>query len=218
MLDPAAPFDAQKFGRALMALWPHGDSRIPGLRAAMIEQAPQLFAQYEFTVLAWADQMGEFTEECNGGEEIEENLNYRASVLHSQWPSHFTAAQALQMQHNPRAIANQAYNGRMGNRWGTDDGWNYRGRGPAQTTGREAYGLLGEHMKLDLVSRPELINTAEHFLTAGVIDFVEICGCLPYAKRDDEVNETRHLNGALIGLAQRKASIRLWKREMGLIA
>jgi putative chitinase len=139
-------------------------------------------------------------------------------VLHSQWPSHFTAAQALQMQHNPRAIANQAYNGRMGNRWGTDDGWNYRGRGPAQTTGREAYGLLGEHMKLDLVSQPELINTAEHFLTAGVIDFVEICGCLPYAKRDDEVNETRHLNGGLIGLAQRKASIRLWKREMGLIA
>ncbi len=213
-----APFDAQKFARALMSLWPHGDSKIPGLRGAMIDQAPALYTQYGFSLLAFADMMGEFTEECGAGLEVEENLNYRASVLHSQWPSHFTAAQAMQMQHNPRAIANQAYNGRMGNRWGTDDGWNYRGRGPAQTTGREAYGILGEHMKLDLLTRPELINTTEHFLSAGTIDFVEICGCLPYAKRDDEINETRHLNGGLIGLDQRKASIRLWKRELGLIA
>lgn len=210
--------DIERFSRALTRLWPHGDARIPALRAAMVAQAPGLFATYGLTAIAVADMMGEFTEECAGGTEVEENLNYRASVLHAQWPAHFTASQALEMQHNPRAIANQAYNGRMGNRWGSDDGWAYRGRGPAQTTGREAYGLLGEHMKLDLLTHPEAINSPEHFLTAGVIDFVELCGCLPYAKRDDEVNETRHLNGGLIGLAQRKASIRLWKREMGLAA
>ena len=38
-------------------------------------------------------------------------------------------------------IANQAYNGRMGNRPGTNDGWNYRGGAPAQRTGRDAYGI-----------------------------------------------------------------------------
>lgn len=205
------------FGAALTRLWPHGDAKIPGLRAGMIATAPALFARYGLvTDMEVANAMGEFTEECGGGFEVEENLNYRAAVLHSQWPHHFTMEQAIAMQHQPRLIANQAYNGRMGNRPGTDDGWNYRGRGPAQTTGREAYDKLGKLLNLDLVAHPELINTPEHFLEAGLADFVTICGCLPYAERDDEVNETRHLNGGLIGLAQRQASIKLWKHAFGI--
>jgi|SRR5882762_2261256 len=208
---------APKFASALMMLWPHGDDRIPGLRAAMTAQAPALFAKYSFkTPMGVANMMGEFTEECGGGIEVEENLNYRAATLHSQWPSHFTMAQAIAKQHQPQLIADQAYNGRMGNRPGTDDGWNYRGRGPAQTTGREAYGQLGELMKIDLLNHPELINTPEHFLECGIVDFVVICKCLIYAERDDEINETRHLNGGLIGLKQRQASIKLWKHAFGL--
>jgi putative chitinase len=212
-------FDLVKFSAGLTRLWPHGDARIPGLRAAIVAQAPAVFLKYGVVdAIACANFMGECTEECGGGTEVEENLNYRAPVLHSQWPTHFTMDQALAMQHQPRLIANQAYNGRMGNRIGTDDGWNYRGRGPAQTTGREAYGVLGELLKLDLLTHPELINTPEHFLEVGLIDFVTICHCLPYAERDDEINETRHLNGGLIGLAQRQASIRLWKRALGVAA
>ncbi|WP_024517088.1 hypothetical protein [Bradyrhizobium sp. Tv2a-2] len=209
-------FDSARFEAALMQLWPHGDDKIPGLRPAMVSQAPALFAKYGLvTPMAIANFMGECTEECGGGIEVEENLNYRASVLCSQWPRHFTAAQALAMQHHPQLIANQAYNGRMGNRIGTDDGWSYRGRGPSQTTGRDAYAQLGQLMGLDLVTHPELINAPEHFLEAGLIDFVTICKCLPYAERDDEVNETRHLNGGLIGLQQRQASIGLWKHALG---
>jgi putative chitinase len=209
-------FDLVKFGAGLNHLWPHGDAKIPGLRAAIISQAPTLFPKYGIvTAMAAANFMGECTEECAGGSQVEENLNYRAPVLHSQWPSHFTMTQALAMQHQPRLIANQAYNGRMGNRVGTDDGWNFRGRGPAQTTGHVAYGDLGELLKVDLIAHPELINTPAHFLEVGLIDFVTICNCLIYAQRDDEVNETRHLNGGLIGLAQREASIRFWKQALG---
>jgi putative chitinase len=213
---PALPA-LTNFGPALMRLWPHGDSKIPGLRAAMIAQAPVVFPKYGLvTAKAIANAMGEWTEECGGGTEVEENLNYRASVLHSQWPSHFTMAEALAMQHQPRLIANQAYDGRMGNRPGTDDGWNFRGRDAAQTTGREAYGRLGELMKLDLINHPELVNDRRYFLECALVDFVTICGCLTYARRDDEVNETRHLNGGLIGLAQREASIKLWKDALGV--
>jgi putative chitinase len=204
-------FDATRFERALMRLWPHGDQRIPGLRTTMIGQAPELFPKYGIT--DWtsiANAMGEFTEECGGGLEVEENLNYRATVLHAQWPSHFTMAQALAMQHRPQLIANQAYNGRMGNRPGTNDGWNYRGRGACQTTGRNAYALLGKLKGVDLVNHPDLINQPEYFLEFALIDFVKICGCLPYAQRNDQINETRHLNGGLIGLAQRQAAIKLW--------
>jgi putative chitinase len=214
---PALP-PIPHFSDALMKLWPHGDSKIPGLRAAMIARAPALFAKYGLlTQMAVANFMGECTEECGGGTEVVENLNYRASALVSQWPRHFTQAQALSMQHDPVAIANQAYGGRMGNGPpASGDGAKYIGRGPAQTTGRDAYAKLGQLLGLDLVSHPETINTPEHFLEAGLVDFVTICGCLPYAERDDEVNETRHLNGGLIGYAQRQASIKLWKHALGV--
>jgi putative chitinase len=207
--------DQALFSAALPRLWPHADMHIPGLTAAMIAQAPVLFPKYGLNdAIAVAVMMGEFTEECGGGTEVEENLNYRAPVLHSQWPNHFTMEQALAMQHQPRLIANQAYNGRMGNRVGTDDGWDYRGRGPAQSTGEEAYALLAKLLGVDFVNHPELINTKEHFFEVGIVDFVKICGCLPFAERDDEVNATRHLNGGLIGYAQRQVAIRMWKQAL----
>lgn len=209
--------DNALFANALMRLWPHGDAKIPGLRAAMIDQAPALFAKYGIAdAITIANMMGEFSEECGGGLEVEENLNYRASVLASQWPLHFTMAQAIAYQHKPQMIANQAYGGRMGNRPGTDDGWNFRGRGPAQTTGRSAYAHLGDLLGLDLVDHPELVNTREHFFEVGIVDFVKVCGCLPYAMRDDEENETRHLNGGLIGYAQRRSAIAMWKHALGV--
>ena len=185
----------------------------------MVAQAPALFEEFGLgTAVAITNMMGEFTEECGGGTEVEENLNYRAAQLHSQWPSHFSIELAEQLQHNPRAIANQAYNGRMGNRVGTDDGWNYRGRDPAQSTGRDAYGRLAELMKVDFLNHPDLVNDTRYFFRVGVVDFVTICKCLTYAQRDDEVNETRHLNGGLIGLRQREVSIELWKRAFGVNA
>jgi putative chitinase len=209
--------DAALFARALNQLWPHGDSQIPHLLEGIATTAPTLFDKWGLkNLMAIANAMGEFTAECGGGTEVEENLNYRAAVLHSQWPLHFTMDQALAMQHHPQLIANQAYNGRMGNRPGSNDGWTYRGRGPAQTTGRDAYQKLGGILGLDLLTYPELINTPEHFLEAGLADFSVICGCLPYAERDDEVNETRHLNGGLIGYAQRQTSIAMWKKALGI--
>jgi putative chitinase len=208
-----------RFASGLKTLWPHGDSKIAGLTAAMIAQAPSLFAKYGITSdIVVANMMGEFTEECGGGFEVEENLNYRAAQLHSQWPIHFTMDQALAMQHQPRLIANQAYNGRMGNRPGTDDGWNFRGRDPAQSTGRDAYALLTKLMGVDFLTHPELVNDPKYFFEVGIVDFVKICGCLPWAERDDEVNETRHLNGGLIGLQQREVSIRFWKHAFGINA
>jgi putative chitinase len=209
--------DITKFGPALLKLWPHGNDKISGLLNAMIAQAPLLFQKYGIdSDMVVCNMMGEFTEECGGGIEVEENLNYRAPVLRSQWPSHFTMEQAISMQHQPVLIANQAYNGRMGNRLGTNDGWNFRGRDPAQTTGRDAYGKLADLMKIDFVSHPELVNDKRFFFEVGIVDFAVICKCLTWAERDDEVNETRALNGGLIGYAQRKAAIQAWKSVYGI--
>jgi putative chitinase len=37
------------FGEALARLWPHGDQKIPGLRAGIIASAPMVFAKYGIT-------------------------------------------------------------------------------------------------------------------------------------------------------------------------
>jgi putative chitinase len=205
--------DAVRFELTLRKLWPHA---APAILDGIVATAPALFDRFKIDALVCANMMGEFTEESAGGTELVENLNYRAAQLMAQWPRHFTQHQALEAQHNPRLVADQAYNGRMGNRNASDDGWNYRGRGLSQTTGRDAYREMGDKMGLDLLNNPDLINDPKNVLLAGCIDFVEVCGCLTFAERDDEINETRHLNGGLIGYPQRQASIRLWKHGMGV--
>jgi hypothetical protein len=56
---PAMP----QFSAALMRLWPNGDSKISGLRAAIIAQASVLFPKYGLTTsMAIANIMGEITE------------------------------------------------------------------------------------------------------------------------------------------------------------
>jgi putative chitinase len=205
------------FASALTRLWPHGDRHVPGLIAATIAAAPAVFVKYSLVSdLVIAQAMAQFSHECGAGDEMVENLNYRAEQLLHQWPRHFTPDQAIAMQHNPRAIADQTYGGRMGNAPPpSDDGWNFRGRGASQTTGRDAYAALGKTCGLDLVNHPELVIDPQHFLECGVADFVQ-CGCLPFAIKDDQFHVTQHLNGGQIGATERGHWLVLWKHCLGV--
>lgn len=86
-----------------------------------------------------------------------ENLNYStAARIRAVWPSRFpTAASATPFVKNPRGLANQVYNGRMGNRPGSGDGWLYRGRGLVQLTGRDNYRRAGAKLGLPLEAEPD---------------------------------------------------------------
>jgi putative chitinase len=204
------------FGEALSRLWPSGDTKIPGLRAGMIAVAPPVFTKYGITTpLLAAHVMAQISHECGAGHEVVENLNYSAGRMMQVWPSRFpTMASAQPYAGNPRALANKVYNGRMGNAAGSDDGWNFRGRGASQTTGREGYARLAKATGLDLVAHPDLANDPTSFLECGVADFV-LCGCLPFAKADDVLGVTRRLNGGTVGLAQRQAWLAKWKAALG---
>jgi putative chitinase len=204
------------FGEALSRLWPHGDAKIPGLRAGIVASAPAVFAKYGITTpLLAAHVMAQISHECGAGHDVVENLNYTAGRMMQVWPSRFpTVAMAAPYAGNPRALANKVYNGRMGNAVGSDDGWNFRGRGASQTTGREGYARLAKATGLDVLSHPDLINDPARFLECGVADFV-LCGCLPFAKADDVLNVTRRLNGGTVGLAQRQAWLAKWKAALG---
>lgn len=86
----------------------------------------------------------------------EENLYYsKASRIREVWPSRFPSISAAEpYARNPRGLANKVYNGRMGNRDGSDDGWNFRGRGLAHVTGRDNYGKAARAVGVDLVAEP----------------------------------------------------------------
>jgi len=204
------------FADALARLWPRGDQKIAGLRAGIVASAPEVFARHGIaTPQVAAHVMAQISHECGAGHDVVENLNYTAGRMMQVWPSRFpTMASAQPFAGNPKALANKVYNGRMGNAAGSDDGWNFRGRGAVQTTGREGYQRLAKATGLDVVKHPELVNDPRYFLACGVADFIN-CGCLRFAKADDVLNVTRRLNGGTIGLAERKAWLAKWKAALG---
>lgn len=208
----------------LRKLWPHGDSKVPGLIAGTAATAPAVFQKYGISSdLVVAHAMAQFSEESGGGTEMLENMNYSASRLLQVFPTHFTTAQAIAMQHQPRLIADQAYGSRMGNHPGTDDGWNFRGQGFSQLTGRSNYEALAKTTKLDLVNHPQFLIDPQHALDCAIGDFIQ-CGCLPYALKDDLIGVSSMLNvghyvsnpAKINGFAMRKNELVIWKHALGV--
>lgn len=196
----------------MQKMWPHGNAKVPGLIEGIARTAQFVFPKYGISSdLVVAHVMAQVSHECGAGNEVVENLNYTAIRMTQVWPSRFPSVSfAAPFANNPKALADKVYNGRMGNAVGTDDGWNFRGRGATQTTGREGYTKLAQKTGLDLLGNPDLLNDPEHFLECGVADFI-LCGCLPYAVQDDVFNVTKHLNGGIIGLEERKTWLLKWK-------
>lgn len=205
----------------LNRLWPNGDQHVPGLRAGIAAALPDVFSRYGITVdsLIIAHMFGQFSEECGAGLEMVENMNYSEQGLLKTFPAHFSASMAVRYAHNPRMIADIAYGGRMGNAPPpSDDGWNFRGKGLSQVTGREGYANLQALLEkngaqFSILDDPDLIVSPEHTLECGVADYI-LCGCLPHAQRDDTIGETKALNGGLNGLAIRAQWIAKWKAAL----
>jgi putative chitinase len=200
------------FINTLYNLWPNGDERVPGLRDGIAASAHDVFAQFNITSpLVLAHIMAQISHECGAGHDVIENLNYSAQRMTQVWPSRFkTVADAEPYAHNPQALANKVYNGRMGNQIGSDDGWNFRGRGASQTTGRDGYERVAKATGLDVVNNPDILIDPKYFLLCGVSDFIN-CGCLPFAEADNVTMVTKRLNGGLVGINERKAWLVRWK-------
>lgn len=200
------------FNDAMIKLWPNADQYVKGLRQGIIDTAPAVFAKYGIDNQTVLNQlMAQISHECGAGHDVIENLNYSAQRMKEVWPSRFpTIASAAPYAHNPQLLANKVYNGRMGNKAGSNDGWNFRGRGASQTTGRDGYERVKAKTGIDVVNNPDLLIDPVHFLELGVADFIN-CGCLPFAIKDDILNVTKRLNGGTIGLTERKGWLAKFK-------
>ena len=202
--------------------WPAGDQHSPGLIEGIVKSSETILPKYGVTTpLLLSHIFAQFSEECGQGLEMVEDMRYSASRLLEVFPTHFTPSMARRWAYNQRVIADIAYGGRMGNKPPpSDDGWNYRGKGLSQVTGKDNYEKLQEFLikngaDFDIIEDPDLIISPEHTLECGVADWI-LCGCKPYAEKDDIVGETKKLNGGLNGLAERRRQLRLWKSEFGL--
>jgi putative chitinase len=209
----------------LQKLWPHRNVTVAGLIEGMAKTAPTVFPKYELdSDLTIAHFMAQASEETGAGLDMQENMNYTAVRLLQVFPTHFTRAQAIELQHQPRLIADRAYGGRMGNAPPpSDDGWNFRGKGLSQVTGKNGYIALAKKSGLDVINHPDLLIQPDTALECGVADFV-LCGCLPYAKRNDVVGVSAMLNvghytsnvNLINGYSERVHWLGLWKHVMGL--
>ena len=91
---------------------------------------------------------------------LHENLNYSASGLLKVFPRYFNANTAAQFARKPQLIANRVYANRIGNgNEASGDGWNYRGRGYLQVTGRANYKAFSEYIGEDCEKNPDFIAT-----------------------------------------------------------
>lgn len=205
------------FINTLYNLWPNGDERVKGLRDGIATSADKVFTKYGInSPLLIAHVMAQISHECGAGHDLIENGNYSPQGIVTTWPLRFhSIAEAMPFAHNPQKLFNKVYNGRMGNRANSDDGWSFRGRGGSQTTGREGYERVKKQTGLDVVRNPDILIDPNYFLECAVSDFVN-CGCLPYAKADDVFNVTKKLNGGTIGLAQRKIWLAKWKKALNV--
>lgn len=194
---------------SLVKLWPRAPS---DLIDGIVASSPSVFEKYHInTPLRLAHFMAQISHESDGGTITEENMNYTtAARIAAVWPSRFTPESAQAYVRNPRALANKVYNGRMGNAVGTDDGYNYRGRGLLQITGKESYENIGNLTGLDLVNKPDLAYSASTALEVAACEFEKL-GCLPACDNDDIRTVTRRVNGGYIGIDSRRAWLAKWK-------
>lgn len=151
--------------------------------------------------------LGTILEESGLFSRKDENLNYSAARIHEVWPVRFpTIALAQPYAHNPRALANKVYAGRLGN--GDEksgDGYRFRGAGFIQLTGRALFAAYAHYRGQDIAAIAEQLRTddATALDSAGWY-FTCYRKLLPVADSGDFKQLTRLVNGGYTNMAIRE--------------
>ena len=175
----------------------------------------QVFVKYDIgTPKRQAAFIGQCSVESANFTRLQENLNYSAERLTQVWPSRFPSVSIAQpYAHNPKALANFVYAGRLGNLQ-DGDGWMYIGRGLIQITGRENYANCGSGIGVDIIDNPERLLTPRYAaLSAGWYWNRKQLNLL--ADSGDIETMTKRINGGLTELDERIFKITEALRVLG---
>lgn len=137
-----------------------------GINLAAIDVVLRLAPEYG---IRSKKQMAAFLATCiiesNGFNAKRESFAYTAKRLTEVFPKFripdLKFAQDLVAQ-GQQAVANHLYNGRMGNRHGTNDGWDYRGNSWIQLTGRKNHFIQQNITGIPVGDNPKLLEELEN--------------------------------------------------------
>lgn len=158
------------------------------------------------TTLQKAHFLGQMAQESQGYTKVVENMNYSAKRMAEVWPGRYAVdpkakvkvpnAKAVALaKAGARAIANDVYGGRMGNRPGTNDGWNYRGQAYKMITGlnnvrQYSFDTYGDDR---VVRDPTMLQRLPDSVYSGGW-FWKVNNIGPHADRDDALAVGRLIN------------------------
>lgn len=143
--------------------------------------------------------------ESAGLSALVENLNYSADGLRRTFKRHFTEPEFALFARHPERIANRVYANRMGNGdEASGDGWSYRGRGLIQTTGRDNYKFISDHMATDFITNPDLMADPEYAVRSAML-YWQSRGLNALADAGQFGKITRLINGGTNGEDERVA-------------
>ena len=184
----------------------------PKLNLSTLEHELNAFGLTDVTVVQAF--IAQCAHESAGFSRFTENLNYSAEGLAKTWRSRFANADgtpnatARRIARNPQEIANAVYNGRMGNQPDSNDGWNFRGRGAIQITGRANYERIGRVMaSYWVIESPEVLLRSPDVLASDPHNLSSACAFWVVNNLSKYANDfktlTRKINGGLVGLDDR---------------
>jgi len=126
--------------------------------AAYYKMSPEMAAHFFGQT---SHETGEFTI-------FSENLNYSVAGLKKVFGKYFPGNLAEQYAKKPEMIGSRVYANRMGNGdEASKDGYTFRGRGALQTTGKNNYKQLSDHLnKPEIMNDPELVALDYSFESA----------------------------------------------------
>jgi len=175
---------------------------------AVIVQIPDTAARFGITTpLRLAHFLAQCGHESGGFKAVRENLNYSAKGLMGIFKKYFPNAKlALQYERKPEKIASLVYANRMGNGpESSGDGFNYRGRGYIQLTGKSNYQLFDKTVPEDITANPDLVATKYPLASAAFFfnnnKLWTICD--KGADVATVTSVTKRVNGGTIGLPDR---------------
>lgn len=152
-------------------------------------------------------------EECGEFTVFEEDLRYSAKRLREVWPQRFPTKEiAEQYAMKPKALANKVYGGRkdLGNTQ-PDDGWNFRGSGPIQMTGRYNFTMFTAYYNKRFGSAYTIEQMAELLRTDLEKGIHSACWIFAISKKLIDEAEAdfmktivKRINGGLVNYEKRK--------------
>jgi len=180
------------------------------------EKYNTLFEQYEVNTPLRLAHFYAQAEHESGLKAIAENLNYSADGLFKIFPKYFNKAQAVAYARQPQRIANKVYASRMGNGdEASNDGWNYRGKGILQITGRSNYHQLSKDTSVNFEDNPDwLLEEANAVIAA--LWFWQKNNINIKADADDIIGVRKKVNGGTIGLDDCKLKLEKWKQKQNI--